>query len=312
MKPAILITTHPNTKEKEYILQNFGDFIKQFNLDSFVFSNHPVSKNSQSKFTGTYSINYNPSGPSPGVVWKSFSQIKGTHNRIIPNWCYSFMNLILSGAKILKSLGYTHFIFLIYDTELNQIKVKNFIDYALNNLVNKKGIFTEYEKDWVNSLSTSQCACEIDFFISTFEPTLSDYYQGKYSLLAELYWFEIVTQCNNKINIISNKDLILNTIYNSAATSTINKSNYWLGYSSQKDQTILTYQFPFINNLKIYKEDIEIFYIEEIYGDIFKVIYFTSDPFSKYYISYENKPKEFLFEDTPFWRSHNYYKFLNG
>jgi hypothetical protein len=32
MKPAILVISHPNTPEKEYILKDFGNFISQYKI----------------------------------------------------------------------------------------------------------------------------------------------------------------------------------------------------------------------------------------------------------------------------------------
>jgi hypothetical protein len=310
MKVAICVVSHPNDLNKNYILKDLGNFLNQFNYPTFLFTNYPSTQEAQHEFTASFFTNNNPEGPFKGSIWKHFPALEAYYYKTINNWCFSGTNCLLEGIKILKALDYTHFIFFSYDTETNFEKVKNIIDLSLNYFNTYKGIFYEYSKnltDLVNLLSTTQCACEVDFFIDIFSKALQNY-NNKERSLCEPFWFDALSNNLSEV-IILPKELELRTFIDSGKINLLNESNYWLGYSPQKDQTILTYQFPFIDNLKIYKEDIEISYIEETYGGVFKVICFTSDPFSKYYISYENKPKEFLFEDIPSWRSHNYYKF---
>lgn len=305
MNPAILITTHPNTNEKNDILINFGNFLQNYHIPSFVFSNYPTTINSQKLFTGSFFSNYNPDGPSQGLIWKQFNNFK--HHKLIPNWCYSFMHLILSGAKILKSLGYTHFIFLIYDSELNHEKIKNFIEYSIKKLSEKKGIFVEYEAGWENSLSTTQCACNIDFFLNLFEPTLPDYFAKKYSLLAEHYWYEVIYSDIKDIEILG-RDSIIKTIYNSGDCSKVNNIPYFLGYLDFQDKFLLKLNTS-LNNFKMYNEKIEINKQEFIEEDNYVSIYFTGNPFSKFYLQFPNcDEKYFLFEDIPHFRSHNFYR----
>ena len=47
MKPAILVTSHPNIPKKESILKDFGNFISQYKIDHYLFTNYPTSKESQ-------------------------------------------------------------------------------------------------------------------------------------------------------------------------------------------------------------------------------------------------------------------------
>jgi len=313
MKPAICVVSHPNTLEKEYILKDFGNFISQYKIDHYLFSNFPAHKDTQKEFTGCYYTSNNPEGPFKGIIWREFKDFNAFHYKIINNWCLSGTNCLLEGVKILKALGYTHFIFFSYDCEPNLDKIKNIIDNSLIHLKNYKGVFYDYNqkgKEFENSLSTTQCACEIEFFIKVFDSALNDYSKAERSL-CEPFWFDVLKNYPQETLILPDH-LELKGIINSGKTDQINNVNFWLGYSPEKDQTILSLQFPFLNSIKLYKEEVEINFEEIQYDNTLKVIYFKSEPFSKYYISYNNMLKEFLFEDIPSWRSHNYYKFING
>lgn len=313
IKPAICVVSHPNSPEKDYILRDFGNFLLQYQLPTYLFSNYPINDITQKEFKGCYYTSNNPEGPFKGLIYKEFIDSKKTHYRVINNWCFSGTSCLLEGVKILKALGYTHFIFFSYDCEPNFDKVKNLIDNSLFYFKNYKGIFYNYkveDKEFINSLSTTQCACEIDFFIKVFDPALISYSKTERSL-CEPFWFDVLKNYSQETLVLPSF-LELKGIVNSGKNNQINNVNFWLGYSTEKDLTILSLQFPFLNNMKLYKEEIEIDFEEIQYSNNLKVIYFKSEPFTKYYISYNNTSKQFLFEDVPHWRSHNYYKYING
>ena len=251
MKPAILVISHPNTPEKEYILRDFGNFISQYKIDHYLFSNFPAHKDTQKEFTGCYYTSNNPEGPFKGTIWREFTNPKIIHYKTINNWCFSGTSCLLEGAKILKALGYTHFIHFCYDCEPDFNKVKNIINNSLSYFKDYKGIFYNYSKkgkEFENSLSTTQCACEIEFFIKVFDSALNNYSKAERSL-CESFWFDTIKKYPQETLILPDY-LELTGIVDSGKPNQINNINYWLGYSPEKDQIILSLEFPFLNNLK--------------------------------------------------------------
>jgi len=308
MKPAILVTSHPNTSEKDLILTNFGKFLSQYNLDTYLFTNYPSSQNSQKEFTGVYYTSYNPPGNFNGVVWYTFKDLDLIHYTIIPNWCYSFMNLIINGAKILKSLGYTHFIYLIYDTETNDIKVKNYIDYSLKTLQHVDGVFNEYEAGWENSLSTSNCACEINFFINIFESSLKDYQLGIYNSLAEKYWYQVITNYLDQVDISLPKNQILTTSYGSVGSYYFfNSGTYWMGYNKAQNKILIVSSFDYLELHNSKNESIKLEHIGDTYCPVklnnLKIYEVENQENEDYY------HKDYLlFKNTNDWKNSNFWK----
>ena len=60
MNPAILVLSHPNNEERETIVKEFGNFIKQFNFPTYLFTNFPTSKPTEFEYDGSFFHNYNP------------------------------------------------------------------------------------------------------------------------------------------------------------------------------------------------------------------------------------------------------------
>lgn len=241
MKPAILITSHPNTKKKEQILKDFGSFISQYGIDHYLVSNYPSDKETQKEFKGTFYYNNNPLGPFRGNVWTTFPKVEKTYVQIIPNWTYSFMLLLLNGVKNLKNLGYTHFIYFAYDSSPDLDLIKNYINLSIKNFENNKSIFTEYELDWKDSLSSTTCSCEIDLFIEIFENNLEEYLKGKLPTLCEQFWYSSIIPFKDNINILP-KTQAIPTVFASAESNHIFPSGkYYVGYDkSSKDIIIIT------------------------------------------------------------------------
>lgn len=266
MKPAIIVLSHPNNFQKEYLLKDFGNFISQYNIPHYLFTNYPIEKNIQQEFVGAYYHNFNPTGPFVGTIWKNFLDLKLQHNQIIPNWCFSGTHLLLHGFKHLKGLGYTHAIFLAYDIEPDFNKVKEFIKFSLHSFESsKKGVFAEYPEaltskngipQYENIIDTIQCACEVNFFIDIFEQGLQEYgyncplYQENPGYLCEHFWEYVLRPYKNDINIIP-RDKALRGIYSSANSTKLNGTiPYYVGYDSST------------NNVKFIIESLEVLDIE--------------------------------------------------
>lgn len=240
INPAILVTSHPNTDKKEQILKDFGNFISQYNIDNYLFTNFPATKETQLEFKESHFINFNPKGPWKGNVWTKYPQFDLQFNKEISNWCYSGTNLILQGIKYLKSLGYTHVIMLMYDVEPNFYKVKKFIKDSLESFKTKKGVFYQYDPKIENSLSTSVFSSEINFFINIFTLSQQDYLNKNTPGLCEPYWYDQLIPFKNDIDILPYKES-LKTIYHSVEEdeSLIEGKKYNIGYFQHIDKTLL-------------------------------------------------------------------------
>lgn len=308
MKPAILITSHPNTDQKEKILKDFGNFISQYKIDHYLVTNYPPKPDTQKEFKGSFFYNNNPPGPFQGKVWTSFPLINKKHYQIIPNWTYSFMLLLLNGAKHLKNLGYTHFIYFGYDSLPNWDIIKNYINNSLSILKTKKATFTEYELDWKDSLSSTNCASEIDFFIEVFENSLDLYLKGKLPTLCEQYWYSSISPYLKQVQILPKSNAIP-TIFDSASSNHKFKSgNYYLGFNrSSKDILIITDN----HDPKLLDKNKNLIPYTFLSSNL-RSQYFSTK-FNAYKVKFiENEEyyvdNEILFTNTPKWRNYNYFE----
>lgn len=304
MKPAILVVSHPNTPEKERILKDFGNFISQYGIDHYLVTNYPANKETQSEFKGSYFTSYNPPGLFNGVVWREFSPYNIRHNVIIPNWCYSATHLQLEGIKLLKHLGYTHVIALMYDLEPSFDKIKSWIDLCLDHLQSKKGIFvTDPAPDWGDVITTTQYACEVDLFINVFEKTLSDYFNTS-SSLCEIFWYKALTPYFEDI-IVLPKEYWIKSTYDSGATpQTPQGEKYYVGSYYENIGLIIE-----TNNLNLVitnsqSEIIPHIIIDNSPNQIY--LEFTPVNLESYYVN-----GHYLFTNNDAWRSRNYFEKIN-
>jgi hypothetical protein len=311
MKPAILVISHPNTPEKEYILKDFGNFISQYKIPHYLVTNYPAEKDTQKEFTGCYYTSNNPKGQFGGFIWKTFGENQTKHIKHIPNWCYSESLLRLEAFKFLKSLGYTHIISFIYDITPNYNQIKDFINYSFEQFTyGKKGVFVKYNK-FTNedSLSTIQCASEVDFFIDNFDKGISNYNKPERSL-CEDYWYDIFDLLPD-VNILP-RDKALDGIYSSSPPDKINNINYWIGYFSVTNKIYLYFQNQFLDNFYLTdKNNNTINYNEQVLNNTLKIIEFDSILNKEYYISYntlQGNKTEFLFKNSEEWRKINYFE----
>lgn len=310
MKPAILITSHPNTDEKEQILQNFGNFISQYKIDHYLVTNYPPKSDTQKKFKGSFFYNNNPPGPFLGNVWINFPPIKKAHQQIIPNWTYSFMLLLLNGVKNLKNLGYTHFIYLGYDSLPDYDLIKNYIDKSLSILKNKKATFTKYELGWEDSLSSTNCASEIDFFIEVFENSLELYLKGELPRLCEQYWYSSLSPYLKQVQILSKSDAIPTTFDSASSNYKFKSGNYYLGFNKSSNNILII-----TDNLTLSIQDKNSniiphnFLSSNLYSEDFPkeltAYKLESIEDEEYYVD-----GELLFINNPEWRNLNYFEDL--
>ena len=310
MKLSILVTSHPNTEEKEYILRDFGNFISQYGIDHYLVTNYPPKSDTQKEFKGSFFYNNNPQGPFLGQVWTSFPPISKKHYQIIPNWTYSFMLLLLNGVKNLKNLGYTHFIYFGYDSLPNYNIIQDYINTSLSTLKNKKAIFTTYELGWENSLSSTNCASEIDFFIEVFENSLELYLKGKLPTLCEQYWYSSLIPYLEQVQILPKSNAIP-TIFDSASSNHKFKSgNYYLGFDKSSNNILII-----TDNLTLSIQDKNSNIIPHNFlSSNLKSEYFPKELTAYKLESIEDEEyyvdDELLFINTPEWRNFNYFEDL--
>lgn len=270
MKPAILVISHPNKPEIDYMVRDFGNFVSQYNIDHYLFTNYPANKKSQLEYKGAYFYNYNPKGSLGGRVWH---QINGyIHVRKINNWCFSVMNLYLKGFKTLKGMGYTHVIGFIYDIEPSYPKVADFIKTCFANFKQgKKATFVQYPKAleskngqpvFENTIDTAHFASEIDFFINVFEQGIKEYNNSllqneKQNFVCEHFWEYLLRPHTTVVDIIPRSKALLDTYQSDTEPYLKNKNKVLFGYNRVKDclsVSILPHQdlYNFYsNNIKI-------------------------------------------------------------
>lgn len=240
MKPAILVTSHPNTPEKEYILKDFGRFISQYKIDHYLFSNFPANKDTQKEFKEAHYTSYNPKDPNTPLlwsIWASFPQIGLNHNHFVDNWCFSGTNLMLKGLEYLKFLGYTHVYTFIYDTKPNYNEILNFINLS-NQTFNgeQKAVFYEYplNKGLYNHIYSG----ELEFLVKLFKEIVENYnFQNPIFSkrpLCENYWEYITRPYQNLIKILP-KEQIINSVYGSFKLNQFPNGNaFWVGRHNNK------------------------------------------------------------------------------
>jgi hypothetical protein len=242
MKPAILVTSHPNIPKKESILKDFGNFISQYKIDHYLFTNYPTSKESQKEFKETHYINYNPKDPNTHLswsAWASFPQIELTHHHFINNWCFSGTSLMLKGLEYLKFLGYTHVYTFIYDTEPNYSKIESFINLS-NQTFNEgeKAVFYKYHLN--EGICNHIYSGELEFLIKFFKDLVENYNPQNpifsKGLLCENYWEYMTQPYQNLIKFLP-KEQVIDSIYQSSEFSKFsNGSEFWVG--RHKDKTL--------------------------------------------------------------------------
>ena len=313
MKPAILVTSHPNTDKKEQILKDFGNFISQYGIDHYLFTNYPANKDTQLEFKESHFCNYNPLGPNTGFVWNLFSEFNLKHKRYIPNWCYSGTHLILEGVKYLKHLGYTHVILLMYDTELNYPKIKSYIENSLEILKDKKGVFYEYDvPEWSNSLSTTQCACEVDFFLNAFIKSQKKYLNQKTPTLCEGYWYDTLLQFNNEVEILD-KAHTLKTLYNSVeqTQTKIDNISCFIGGLEEGKKVGIILDSHFSVEFKIIDNNKNVIPYERIIDISRELIKFNVKENTSYFIQYKDQ-EELLFSNSLTWMETNIFEYSDN
>ena len=244
MKPAILVTSHPDIPEKEYILKDFGKFISQYKIDPYLFSNFPANKDTQKEFKEAHYINYNPQDPNTHLrwfSWASFPQINLKYIHWMPNWCFSGTYLMLKGLEYLKFLGYTHVYTFIYDTKPEYNKVLDFINLS-NQVFNedKKAVFYEYplRDHTIKGLYNHIYSGELNFLIKLFKEMVENYGpQNSYfnqNPLCENYW-EYTTQPYQNLIKFLPKEQVIDSIYQSSQFNKFpNSTEFWVGRHDNK------------------------------------------------------------------------------
>ncbi len=240
MKPAILVTSHPNIPEKEYILKDFGKFISQYGINHYLFTNYPADKDTQKEFKEAHYIDYNPKDPNTHLswfTWATFPQIGLKHNHFIDNWCFSGTSLMLKGLEYLKFLGYTHVYTFIYDTEPNYDKIANFINLS-NQSFNegKKAIFYEYHLN--EGLCNHIYSGELEFLVKVFKDLVESYNPQNplfnQGLLCESYWEHMIQSYQDLIKFVP-KEQVIDSIHHSSQSNELpNNINFWIGRYNNK------------------------------------------------------------------------------
>lgn len=267
MNPAILVISHPNKPEIDYIIRDFGNFISQFKIDNYLFTNYPADKKSQLEYKGAYFYNYNPKGSLGGRVWYKINEY--IHVRKINNWCFSVMNLYLKGFKTLKGMGYTHVIGFIYDIEPSYPKVADFIKTCFTNFEQgKKATFVQYPKAlksingqpvFENTIDTAHFASEIDFFIDLFENGIKEYNNSslkkeKKNFVCEHFWEYLLRPHSDYVDIIPRNKALLDTYQSDTEPILKNKSKVFFGYNKVKD-CLSVATLPYNNQYNFYIKD---------------------------------------------------------
>lgn len=258
MKPAILVTSHPNNNEKEHILKNFGNFISQYKIDHYLFTNYPANKETQLEFKGSYFTNNNPKSPTPSHwhTWVVFPEVNLKYTHHIENWCFSGTNLMLEGLKYLKSLGYTHVYTFIYDTIPNFEKIQHFINLSNQTFAKgKKAVFYEYplRDNNIKGLHNTIYSGELEFLVKIFEKMVQNYsLENSYASsnpLCENYWEYHTRPYHDLIKLLPNEQVIKANYESSAFSKFPNGEEFWVG--RYKDKTLFITRNP-LSNIKIF------------------------------------------------------------
>lgn len=321
MKPAILVTSHPNNKEKEKIARDFGNFISQYNVDSFLFTNYPASKETQKEYKESHFINNNPKDPckTPNNQWRTwmtFPQIKLKYIHFIENWCFSGTYLMLKGLKYLQSLGYTHVYTFIYDTNPSFPQILNFIKLSNQAIFNdKKALFYEYpilevevESQIIKrkGLHNHIYSGEINFLVKLFQELVDNYNKSNLflqqrSVHCESYWRHSFKPYEDQIIYLPNSQVIESTYESSAFSKLPNGITFTIGrYNNKTLFTTLTRLSEF-TLLDSDNNKVEYNIIHQ--GDNLTSFEFDSIENKSYYLN------DFLIlTDTPNWRNSDFYK----
>lgn len=272
MNPAILVLSHPNNDEREVIVKDFGNFIKQFNFPTYLFTNFPTSKPTEFEYDGSFFHNYNPqiSSGNTWYVWNVIPQTNLKHIKNIPNWSYSGTHCAHLGFKFLKMMGYTHIFFFGYDSEMDYSKIKKYVDFSLESFKQgKTGIFQEYPNlNEHKGICTTTFACEVDFFINIFGELLNQYgpqhpiiKENPQYLLEHLFEWTLRPYKDN-INIIPLADAIKDT-YKSADNKPLpDGSKYFIGYYKALEKVLITTSSLTPEKIKIKDESGKILNLE--------------------------------------------------
>ena len=255
MKPAILVTSHPNNEKKEQMVREFGNFISQYDIDHYLFTNYPASKLTQQEYKEAHFVNFNPKDPCGNQwrTWMAFGQTKLKHHHLIENWCLSGTHLMLKGLKYLQSLGYTHVYTFIYDTNPIFSEIKNFIELSNQAIFkDKKAVFYEYPELEVKiesqitkrkGLHNHIYSGEINFLIKIFQESTDNYspsnpFLQQNSVSCESYWRHSFKPYEDKILYLPDSQVI-KSIYESAAFSKL-PSGHTFVIGRYNDKTLFT------------------------------------------------------------------------
>jgi len=320
MKPAILVTSHPNTQYKDFILKDFGNFISQWGLDNYLFTNFPPSKQAQQEFKESHFLNYNPECPlkdsKQWKIWVDYPSIKLKHSHLIQNWCFSGSHLMLEGLKYLQSLGYSHVYTFIYDTQADWQLVNNFIELsnqAISN--NKKAVFYEYpiiEEEFESQVIKRKglynhiYSGEIDFLVKLFQELIDNYnpsndFLQQQSVGCESYWRYSFKPYKDEILYLPDSQVI-KSIYESGAFSELPGNHHFtIGRYNNKTLFITSTRLSDFSLLDLDNNKVK--YNITHQGDNLTAFEFNSIEGKSYYLN-----GFLILTDTQNWRNSNFYK----
>ena len=320
MKPAILVTSHPNTQYKDFILKDFGNFISQWGLDNYLFTNFPPSKQAQQEFKESHFLNYNPECPLKDyhqwLVWVNYPSIKLKHNHLLQNWCFSGSHLMLEGLKYLQSLGYSHVYTFIYDTQTDWQLVNNFIELsnqAISN--NKKALFYEYpilevevESQTIKrkGLHNHIYSGEINFLVKLFQELIDNYNKSNLflqqrSVSCESYWRHSFKPYEDQIIYLPNSQVI-KSVYESAALSEL-PGGYIFTIGRHNNKTLFVTLTRLSNFSLLDSDNNEVEYNITHQGDNLTSFEFNSIEGESYYLN-----NFLILTDTQNWRNSDFYQ----
>ena len=322
MKPAILVTSHPNNTEKEQILKDFGNFISQYGIDHYLFSNSPANKKTQLEFKESHFINYNPTDPCKGLpnsqwrTWVYYPEIELTHIHFIENWCFSGTYLMLKGLKYLQSLGYTHVYTFIYDTNPSFPQISDFIKLSNQAISDgKKAVFYEYPELEVEiesqiikrkGLHNHIYSGEINFLVKLFQELVNNYTQSNVflqqrSVHCESYWRHSFKPYEEEIIYLPNSQVI-ESVYESSAFNKL-PSGHTFTIGRYNNNTLFVVQTRLSEFSLLDLEGNKVEYNITYQEDNLTAFEFDSIEGKSYYLN------DFLIlTDTPNWRSSDFYE----
>jgi hypothetical protein len=317
MNPAILVLSHPNSEEKERIVKDFGNFIKQFNLPTYLFTNFPTNKSSELEYDGSFFHNYNPEIYSGANwhVWNLISKTNLKHIKNIPNWGYSATHLSHLGFKFLKMMGYTHVLFFGYDSEMDYSKINKYINFSLKSFKQGKiGIFQEYPNlNEHKGICTTTFACDVNFYIDVFGKMLEDYgpnhpimQENNQYLLEHLFEWTLRSYKEN-INIIPLAESIKDTYKSANTRPAPDNSKYFLGYFKNSNKVLFTTESLNPERFTIVNESGEILDLELVTGSLpTKIFQFTPKLNSIFNLKFDNQSIDIILYNDD-WKNNVYF-----